>query len=81
MEFADWSGTQLTYQVFLSRIICGAFLHMQLESEVRQALLMLNYTRLKIYHREYRTPMIFISMMQLLGAIGTEIISIILICN
>ena len=80
-EFNRQTASELTYEVFLTRIICAALLHMQLESEIRQSIHMLNYARMMVFHDEFRRPMIAASIMQFFGSFGTEVVSIILICN
>ncbi|CDW75959.1 UNKNOWN [Stylonychia lemnae] len=72
---------KVTFALLLTRILCAALLHMQLEGELRQSLQMLNYARLMVFHTKYRIPMIFISLMQFFGAFGTELINIFLICQ
>ncbi len=54
---------------------------MQLESEIRQSIEMFNFARLKIYHSSNRYPMLLVSLMQLIGALLTELICIFLICS
>ena len=71
----------ITYSVLLTRITCAVLLHMQLEGEIRQSMQMLNYASYMVYHQRYRRAMILISLMQFIGAIATEVISILLICN
>eukprot|EP00347_Sterkiella_histriomuscorum_P012935 403366655 len=70
-----------TFEILLARILCAALLHMQLEGEIRQSLQMLNYSRLMVYNTKYRYPMMIISLMQFLGAFGTEVVNIFLICQ
>ncbi|CDW74572.1 UNKNOWN [Stylonychia lemnae] len=77
----ETTNTDVTFEILLTRILCAALLHMQLEGELRQSLQMLNYARLMVFHSKYRIPMIIISLMQFLGAIGTEVINIFLICQ
>jgi len=54
---------------------------MQLENEIRQSIHMLNYARMMVFHDEFRKPMLALTIMQFIGGIGTEIVSIVLICN
>ena len=77
----DFSFKTSSYEVLICRILCAILLHLQLEGEIRQSLLMLNYARLHTKHRKQRIPMLIVSLMQFSGAFGTEIINIILICN
>lgn len=80
-EFATTEVIDVTFQVLLARIVCAALLHMQLEGEIRQAIQMLDYARLMVYHSKYRIPMVITSIMQFIGALATEIICIVLICQ
>eukprot|EP00347_Sterkiella_histriomuscorum_P003827 403362788 len=80
-EYSLVDMPSVTFSVFLTRILCAALLHMQLEGEIRQAIQMLQYSIFMVYRRKYRYTMISISLMQLISALATEVISIILICS
>ncbi|CDW76919.1 UNKNOWN [Stylonychia lemnae] len=80
-DIAVFDLPSVTVPVFLTRITCAALLHMQLEGEIRQAIQMFNYARVMVYQRKYRIAMLLISLMQVVSAFATELLSILLICN
>lgn len=77
---ADFVLTFPTLPTLVTRFVCGILLHIQLEGEVRQALVMLKYYN--DHHSAFAEPVpaVAIAVMQLAAALFTEVININLIC-
>lgn len=65
----------------VTRYICAVILHLSIEGEVLQAISMMKFTLYRTGNWKSRIPMFCIASMQLTGAICTETINMILICQ
>jgi hypothetical protein len=84
-EFSDELNTikddSNLVKLIILRFICTIALHMQIEGEIYQAIQMIKFSYHRINICRMRFFLIIIALMQLCGAIFTEAISILLICN
>ena len=64
----------------MTRYLCAVILHLNIEPEIEQAINMMKFTLYRTGSWNRRIPMFFVALMQLLGAICTEIVNMILIC-
>jgi hypothetical protein len=69
-----------SFQLVITRLLCALILHLQIEGEIYQAILMMKYTIYRTGGWNRRLPQFSVALMQLVGALATEIINIILIC-
>ena len=61
--------------------MCSIALHMQIEGEIHQAILMIKFSLYRVNYCRARSYQILIATMQLSAAVTTEAINIMLICN
>lgn len=82
--FKQWDKTSrefVGFDVLVTRLLCAIVMHLQIESEVHQAIMMLKFTLYRVPKWESRLPMLLIAIMQLLGAVFTEGVNLFLICT
>lgn len=65
----------------ITRFICAIILHLQIEGEVNQAIKMMKFTIYRTGGWNRRVPQFLVALMQLIGAILTEVINMILMCS
>ena len=68
----------ITYVV---RLMCALALHMLIEPEVFQAIQMIKFSLYRCNNLELRNYQICVALMQLFGALLTEFVNLILICD
>lgn len=68
-------------QLIITRFLCALILHLQIEGEVSQSIKIMKFTYYRTGGWNRRFPQFVIAFMQLFGAVSTEIINIILICQ
>lgn len=67
--------------VYIVRLMCAIALHMQIEPEVYQGIQMIKFALYRCNNGKLRFYQILVALMQLSGAITTEYINMLLICE
>jgi hypothetical protein len=65
----------------VTRYICAVILHLSIEGEVNQAINMMKFTLYRTGSWKRRTPMFLVASMQLIGALCTETVNMLIICK
>jgi hypothetical protein len=71
---------KISFSILVTRYLCAVILHLAIEGEVEQAINMMKFTLYRTGSWNRRIPMFLVAVMQLLGAICTETVNMILIC-
>jgi hypothetical protein len=69
-----------SFMILITRYLCAVILHLNIEGEVEQAINMMKFTLYRTGGWNRRIPMFCVALMQLLGALFTETINMVLIC-
>ena len=72
---------KISFSILVTRYLCAVILHLAIEGEVEQAINMMKFTLYRTGSWNRRIPMFLVAVMQLLGAICTETVNMILICK
>jgi hypothetical protein len=73
--------TDPLFITYIVRLMCALALHMLIEPEVFQAINMIKFSLYRCNNLQLRNYQICVALMQLLGALLTEFVNIILICD
>ncbi|TNV72290.1 hypothetical protein FGO68_gene10053 [Halteria grandinella] len=77
----DFSFTLGDFPIFITRYVCAILLHLQLLNEIKQSLDMQKYLANHTEQFSSRLAPYLIALMQLFGALFTEVINLCLICG
>lgn len=78
---ADDPKLQYDPFILITRFICAIILHLQIEPEICQSINLMRFTIYRTGNASRKFPQFSVATMQFIGAIITEIINLVVICN
>jgi hypothetical protein len=77
----DNEARKISFFIMVTRYICAVILHLKIEGEVEQAINMMKFTLYRTGSWKSRIPMFLVASMQLIGALCTETVNMLIICK